>query len=268
MERVENTDRNLSNPINDDRYVPPNIMRLPGITLDAKRWDFEKCAEQKFLAEVNADVVSDERPYDKIPRVFTTLAEWPECTNLRCWSCGFNFDGQPKFVPTYITLKHESESGKAEIEIGVKGNMCTFNCAELWIETNSSSREEQWRWQDGLLILYFLFTGRLISKIAPAPRITEHQMYGGELDHDAFWKKLRELDPAFGLKNHTLGSTIAERNRIGQERSNEIALSLKHRGVSSQPMRPVKFKRGKGGAAAACAPPTDDLDALLGDLLG
>jgi hypothetical protein len=201
----------------DSHYVRPNILKLSNISLSKGSWmPVEDRADKLFLAEISArsemtDVI---KIYDKIPRVFTTLEEWPDCTNLKCWVCNFTFDGRPKFVPTYI----KDVGGR--LEIGVSGNMCTFNCAARWIlEKYSNNKEERWRLQDKLLIVYYLFNNCLVSSIEPSPSITEHQMYGGELEHTAFWKKLKDVElSTLRSKSNTPQSVYAH---------NETAVALK-----------------------------------------
>lgn len=200
----------------DKPYAPPNILRLAGITL-ADYTSVEDVADERLLDQcgasaVGSDDAADEASYppDRIPHRFTTLAEWPHNTNLRCWQCNFTFDDRPKFVPTYV---RESERGG--VDIGVRGNFCTFNCAELWIEIEYAGQlDQQWRAQDALCIVYFLFTGHRVSRILPAPRHTRMRQYGdGDWSEETFWTVLRSLDPIAGLRDHTPGTVVPERNR-------------------------------------------------------
>lgn len=200
-------------------YKPPNILRLTGITMK----DYvpvEDVADTRLLdpgtdgsvLEPDDPAPESIHPPDKIPRVFTGLDDWPHHTNLRCWECGFTFDDRPKFVPTYV---REAENGG--IEFGVHGNFCTFNHSELWIETHlggRASNEDRWRAQDNLCLVYFLFTGRRIARIKPGYSKTELRQYGGDWDEDTYWRKMRELDPVAGLRDHTPGSVIPERDRV------------------------------------------------------
>ena len=184
----------------------PNILHLSGISKE----DYiapEDIADKKFLKEENITISKYIYPnYDKIPYIFNSIDDWPCGTNLHCWSCGFTFDGKPIFVPTYI--RENSHTG---IEFGVKGNMCTFNCAARWIISNGNV-EDIWKHQDNLNILYFLFTGKHIQ-IKPAPEKTCLKKYGGDLSDEEFWEELKKLDTISGLKNHTPGSIIPERDR-------------------------------------------------------
>jgi hypothetical protein len=172
-----------------DSYVRPNILTLNDISLTGNTWETpEECAERKFLADVDTEL-HHTGEYDKIRRSFTSLDDWPDSTNIKCWACNHSFDNRPVFVPTYIK---ETDDG---LEIGVKGNMCGFNCAERWIiDRYAHCREDRWKYQDNLILLHYLFTGYYVASIAPAPSITEHQMYGGDLDHNAFWRKMKELE--------------------------------------------------------------------------
>jgi hypothetical protein len=194
-------------------YQPPNILRLFGITL--KEWTpIEDVADKRLLRQAadghpGAAASESVQPYDKVPRVFTGIEDWPLSTNLRCWQCDSTFDDRPKFVPTYV---REAENGG--IEFGVRGNMCTFNCAELWIHIHYAGKEDQrWRIQDNLCLVYFLFTGHRAARILPAPHKTELRQYGGELDEETFWKKMRALDSLAGLRDHTPGSVVPDRDR-------------------------------------------------------
>lgn len=201
----------------DKPYAPPSILRLTGIAL-ADYVSPEDVADAKLLEPSSDGGAPDHdeptpegvHPPDKIPRVFAGLDDWPHRTNLKCWVCDFTFDDRPKFVPRF------AREGGSGVEFGVLGNMCTFNCAELWIETNlggRASNEERWQVQDNLRLLYFVFTGARVSRIKPAYRKTEMRKYGGEWDEETFWKKMRELDPVAGLRDHTPGSVVPERNR-------------------------------------------------------
>jgi hypothetical protein len=198
----------------EDLYRPPNILRIRGVRL-ADYVPVEDLADARLLEPgtdggfLGPDDPAPEAlyPYDKIPRVFTGLADWPLSTNLACWVCDRTFDDRPKFVPTYA---REGEDGG--IEMGVRGNMCTFNCAEQWIEDYLAG-EACWRAQENLCLAYFLFTGRRAAHIKAAPRKTERARYGGDWDEDTYSQRLRALDPVAGLRDHTPGSVVPERDR-------------------------------------------------------
>jgi hypothetical protein len=199
-------------------YIPSRILKLTGVTVKDDYRPIEDEADSRLLDGVEDDD-SDGAPsqreslvIDRIPRVFTRLEDWPYRTNLRCWVCDCTFADRPKFVPTYVRVNDGNS-----LEVGVLGNMCTFNCAQRWIETHlggRASNEERWRAQDSLCLVYFLFTGLRVSRIKPAPSKTERRQYGGELDDDTFWRRMRELDPVAGLRDHTPGTIVPERDRV------------------------------------------------------
>lgn len=196
----------------ENRYRPPNVLRLPGITIKDDYVPIEDFADELFNShETGLEDPAHESilPLDKIPREFTSIEDWPHETNLRCWSCGYTFKGCPVFVPKDV---RESESGG--IEFGVLGNMCSFPCAELWISIHFAAKEDQrWRAQDNLCLVYLLFTGHHVARILPAPHKTELQKYGGDLDEDTFFQKIRRLDPLTGTRDHMTGIIGPERVR-------------------------------------------------------
>ncbi len=222
----------------DKPYRPPCILRMMGVGLSDWRSP-EDLADQKLIDAIqDADPLRDaEVPPDRIPRIFTSLKRWPHRTNLPCWQCDFTFDDRPKFAAPYI---RESES--LGIEAGVVGNFCTFNCVQLWTDMMYAGREEQRRRiSDNNCHIYFIFTGVRVSRIHPAPWKTEMHKYGGTWTEETFWKKLRDLDPIAGLRNHTPGSVIPERNRavVPEElraRSVVAELQTHGAGVSAAPV--------------------------------
>jgi hypothetical protein len=227
-------------------YRPPNILRLTGITL-ADFVPIEDVADQNWTSAADDIQLDDDaiHPPDKIPRTFTGLEDWPHTTNLRCWQCDFTFDDRPKFIPTYVC---ETEDDR--IEFGVLGNMCTFNCAELWIITNYAGKEEQqWRAQDNLRLVYFLFTGRHVDRIKPAINKTELKKYGGELDEETFLRRMRDLDPIAGLKDHTPGTVIPDRDR-----KNVVIATIRPPTIRTRRIIPSSVW-AMAGAPTAVAPP-------------
>ena len=60
-----------------------------------------------------------------------------------------------------------------------------------------------------------MFTGKTVGHIEPGAAKYSLVFYGGDMDEETYWKKLRELDPAHGLRDHTPGSVLSERERMG-----------------------------------------------------
>jgi hypothetical protein len=250
----------------EEHYKPPHILRLPDISLSDYQ-SVEDAADDRLLsstmntASLNISDLSINPP-DKIPRIFNGIDTWSHRTNLRCWQCDFDFDDQPKFVPTFV---RESENGG--IEFGVLGNFCTFNCAESWININFAGNEDQrWRAQDNLCLVYFIFTGRRVHRILPAPLKTELRIYGGDLDADTFRKKLRDLDILTGICDHALGGILPERERppiIPENIRIKLAVtSLKAKGA------PISRETSSNSVWKICTNSlsNDDIDDILNDL--
>jgi hypothetical protein len=201
----------------EETYKRPCILRLMDISLD-DYVPIEDVADGRLLStngyeqDYGPDAPAPESvlPADKIPATFTGLDSWPLTTNLRCWACHFTHDNSPKFCPTYV---REAEDSK--LEMGVKGSMCTVHCVARWIITRYAGKTDQkWRALDNLCLLYFVFTGFRIAHVVPAYEYTELKQYGGDWDEETFWKKMRALDPVAGLRDHTPGSIVPERERM------------------------------------------------------
>lgn len=168
-------------------YKSPNILSLSGITLQDYK-SFEDEADERLMENNMENFDTEIFIYNKIPTVFTGLNTWPKSTNLYCWSCSFKFDTVPKFIPTYIRENNDL------IEVGVMGNMCSFNCVELWIETHVSNKEKRYKLQNNLCYLYYLFTGKRINLIEPAICKTNLLQYGGTMNEETFLIKMKELE--------------------------------------------------------------------------
>ena len=188
----------------------PKILHLSGISID----DYiapEDIADKKFLNDEFIYSHKEFNTYEQIPSKFTSLDDWPLTTTLHCWNCDFAFDNRPAFIPTHIRSTADNC-----IEIGVKGNMCTFNCAARYIlNIGHLNVEEKWRYQDNLSIVYFLFTG-IHMQVKPAPEKTHLKKYGGSWSDEQYWNELKKIDNFSGLKDHTPGSILPERDRVIQ----------------------------------------------------
>jgi hypothetical protein len=172
--------------MDDIYYKPPNILSLSGITLN-DYISIEDSADNKFVIDEeieNSKIIF----YNKIPQVFTSLDTWPITTNLWCWNCGFKFNNSPKFIPTYIREINDS------IEMGVTGNMCSFNCVEAWIEDHYLNREERCKLQNNLCFLYHIFTGKKITYIKPTPSKINLLQYGGTWNEEKYLKTIKDLN--------------------------------------------------------------------------
>lgn len=139
--------------------------------------------------------------FDAIPSVFTGIDSWPKNTNVKCWACTLPFTGPPVFVPTNISVHRIG--GKDETLMDVNGIMCSFNCANAWIDRNipETDMETKWSMHNGLRLLYYCFTGKKVDRIIPSPSHTELQEYGGKLNRIEFRQKIQSIDPLVMLYN-------------------------------------------------------------------
>lgn len=196
-------------------YKAPNILWLHSVSINDCAL-IEDLQDEKIVesALIRGRVADDEEDpdaisYDRIPKMFTTLEEWPLKTNIKCWDSGLTFDGPPRFIGTHLI---ETETG--DIHMETLGNFMTFNNAAAWIDVMmKGSRQSEAR--DMLMRAYYHMTGERVNYIAPAPPRTKMEEYGGDWSVEKYLEELRKLDPKHGVRDHTPGSVVAERDRGG-----------------------------------------------------
>ena len=175
---------------------PPQLHLLPltGVKL-SDYVPIETIADVRLLegaasSEFPPEVSSAAPVHEKIPAIFSNLEDWPISTSLCCHECGFTFAGRPVFVPMYI------RDAGGRIEMGVSGNYCTWNCAELWIESRyAGNTVQQWRLRENLCTAYCAFTGRQVLNIKAAIPKIELQHFGGDLDFATWHQRQLALSP-------------------------------------------------------------------------
>jgi hypothetical protein len=178
----------------DIPWRPVHLLPLPGVKL-SDYVPIETIADSRFLEEAASSEFAPEvaraaPTHEKIPAIFSNLEDWPINTSLCCHECGFTFAGRPVFVPMYI------RDAGGRIEMGVSGNYCTWNCAELWIETRyAGNTVQQWRLRENLCTAYRAFTGRQVLNIKAAIPKTELQQFGGDLDVATWHQRQLALSP-------------------------------------------------------------------------
>ena len=158
----------------------PTVLRLTDISLSNYE-SIEDLSDQRLLHEIAQ--VDPPLCMDRIPQTFTG-ADWPLSTAVRCWMCGFSHDRVPVFIPGAI--RDRAEGG---ISIQVEGSLCSWACASLWVETQILDFDTRWRKRESLHLLHFIFTGIIVTHIAPARRVTELKEYGGSLGVEEFTRR-------------------------------------------------------------------------------
>ena len=202
-----------------------NILFLPEIDISEYK-SMEDKIDEKLLELVNVnDNLYDYSVYNKTDLKYISNNKWPSPNNLHCWYCDFTFDNESIFIPIYI-----KECLNGELEFGIRGCMCTFNCAmSIILSTTQYGSAERWKYINNLKILYFIKNGIYISDIKPAPCKYNLKKYGGEWENETFWKELKNLDIYGGLKDHDIKLTaLSEKERIKLVFNNFNASSKKN----------------------------------------
>jgi len=199
-----------------ESYAPlPYILRLKGVKFNDYRLPEdlnEERLKESANIEASAPLVTTSL-VAKNPPVFNSDSSWPLSTGLRCWNCTFSFDGPPRFIPMNVrqAWAGEGEQHAARFTCKVFGNFCTFNCAMTYVDTFPERKQHSLR--VNIETMYSVINGVAVVHIKPSPPKTALKEYGGELEHEAYWEKVRLLDLKFGLRNHKPGSVVPERLR-------------------------------------------------------
>lgn len=213
----------------DRVYVRPHILCLQGV-FRANVLQAEDTLEERLreaARDTNGDTLGAtqhapaedaydkhalaENAYDKIPSTFRSLAAWPRRTNLRCWDSGLTHDEVPKFCPT--SMRRTDDGGR---EYTVRGSFMSFPNVARFVHSTVTDRDTRDRMLMLLCAVYEEFTGHTTTHIAPAPPRFEMEQYcgAGGLSTEAYCRRVRELDPANALRDHTPGSVRTERDRM------------------------------------------------------
>lgn len=151
---------------------------------------FENIAKVKYTKGIQIGNAKSPVLYEQLPKVFTSLENWPLTTNLRCWNCTLNFKRTPIFAPTYIC--HLSGS----LKIGVCGVMCSFPCLARWLVNNHKQiTNDLWEALKHAEYLYQVFNGAtLTTQIELAPSFTELKQFGGNISNENFSNIIIDLE--------------------------------------------------------------------------
>ena len=176
--------------------------------------------------------------------------------------------------------------GASRIEMGVRGNFCSWGCAELWIESRHvSSTEQRWRLQDNLRHAFHMFTGAHVAQIRAAHPREELLQYGGDLELDTWLRRNRELEPVVDTVavRSTATATLAlggapprapwgnawraspielRADNVGTVATAEVKNMIESMAISQPRVQPLAPPAAKSTSIS-----DDDFDKLLEDLL-
>ena len=165
-----------------------------------------KRVEDFFHERLLHDGSAENKIYDKIPLVFTSVDTWVKNTNLLCWVCSRAFKTAPWFEPQSIDPLCRGKIGvfldnnqiknidrNKKYCINIKGNFCSPNCVMRNILTNTKDLSERHNKISMLKFVYELFTGIKICNVEPSPLHTDMIQYGGFMTTQEYQKKIEEI---------------------------------------------------------------------------
>lgn len=112
--------------------------------------------------------------YSKMPAIFTSTKDWPQFSNLKCWSC----DQLPVSYPKFIPLNPSYGPNYGHI-CDVFGHFCEWNCAVRYA-VREFPREQHWDILESICLFESKFSGKKKEKIMEAPSKTCMKQYCGD----------------------------------------------------------------------------------------
>jgi hypothetical protein len=133
--------------------------------------------------------------FDNIPIILSSLDEYPESSNIKCWHCDLTFDGRPVLLPDII------EKHKDTYKLSIYAGCCSFACGMAYISLYFPKVTEKFAKIDMLKLLYKLLNGKtpIIMKKAPSRHIMIH--YGKEITSiSEYRQQVQLLDSSIKFK--------------------------------------------------------------------
>ncbi len=150
----------------DSQVKKVNLLTLRGVYVS----DFVTTAPDNLSIER----ATQEPVYTEIPKKFTSVAEWPTYSNLKCWKCNLLPESYPKFVPT----NPEVDKDGRDI-CDPRGNFCEWNCVVRYIK-KEYDKEEQPDLLKAVCLFESKFSGVYKAVIMPSPPPTIMSDYCGK----------------------------------------------------------------------------------------
>lgn len=170
------------------------------------RTDSKKYVDIKNISNLNTTRLMDlttctqQKEYNKHPRVYENLDTWPTSTNLLCWYCTNQFNGRPIFIPQviepnvhnlYINAKNDHLiMGKSDttFKIEAEGICCRWGCAISYIRETTKDLTKFIEKKNNLYYLYKLWNGHFPQHIPEAPNKYMQKKFGGEYSTEQYYK--------------------------------------------------------------------------------
>ncbi len=112
--------------------------------------------------------------YTEIPKKFTSVAEWPTFSTLKCWICDLLPESYPRFVPT----NPEVDKDGRDI-CDPRGNFCEWNCVVRYVK-KEYDKDEQPDILKAVSLFESKFSGVYKAVIVPSPPKTTMSAYCGK----------------------------------------------------------------------------------------
>lgn len=179
-----------------DSYDQPNILFLRGCFVSDCNSIEDLFDERIIDASMVDSEIYDTKDivYDKIPKVFTSVSEWIQQTNLKCWSCDCNFHNVPIFIPTSLEKSDDTDNICGSMD--TLGNFCSWNCAALYINLHYMG-SNRWEKHELLKLLYKIFTKTTIDEIVQSSPKTNMEQYGGKQTQQEYRNELMKLNDKY-----------------------------------------------------------------------
>jgi hypothetical protein len=138
--------------------------------------------------------------YTEIPRKFTSVKDWPQFSNLKCWTCDLIPNGYPRFIPE--NLEKDAEGNDI---CDARGNFHEWNCAVRYVLTEFP-KELQWDTLQAICLFESKFSGRRREKIMPSPSKVSMKEYCGSagLTQKQYREKINTINAEYDLTTYQM----------------------------------------------------------------
>ena len=150
--------------------------------------------------------------YDKIPKIFKSIDEWPKRTNIKCLHCALNITHVPIPIPTAVETTKDSNR-----IFDINGVCCSFSCAARLVTEHTENSSFRWQRISMLKLIKGIFhkelykqeslnqqfglkcqdntSHKILNKDIPlAPKRSSLCHFGGDISQKEFKHIIHKLD--------------------------------------------------------------------------